>query len=95
MDGKYGHPIIKPETVTNMYKIYLLLIMLCSCTQMVDHNESNNNTNKDTGLKPVIKYDDTPLGITIISVDNCQYIYAETRNGVAIVHKENCSNQLH
>jgi hypothetical protein len=45
--------------------------------------------------KPVVGYSETPRGISVQVVDGCQYVYAETRNGVAICHKANCNNPQH
>ena len=43
----------------------------------------------------VVDYYDTPRGISVQVVDGCQYVYAESRNGVAITHKANCNNPFH
>jgi hypothetical protein len=77
----------------NLIKI-LLAGLLTGC---VSRNEANEPTQSNNNLKgqSVIPYANTPRGISVQEIDGCQYIYAETGHGVAIVHKANCNNPTH
>lgn len=50
-----------------------------------EHQTENPSVNKAT-----ISYHDTPRGISVQIIDDCEYIYCETGSGVAITHKQNC-----
>lgn len=71
--------------------IILLMLSVCACCAPVERNEEPQSEK----LKPTIPYNDTPHGITVITIEGCQYVYAETGSGVAICHKANCINPIH
>lgn len=60
----------------------LLLVMMAACAAPADNTAGDKK----------VRYKDTPRGISIQRVDGCDYIYCETPHGVAITHKQNCSN---
>lgn len=48
--------------------------------------------NTDTAGERKSGYFELPRGISVQTVDGCEYIYCEVNQGVCIVHKQNCKN---
>jgi len=80
-----------------IFCLIALIFLLRSCMGEEQHKTcSQNQINVEARIKkPEVSYNDTPRGISIQVIDGCQYVYAETNNGVAIVHKANCNNPIH
>lgn len=73
----------------NLIIFTVLIFILSSC------KEPNSNVDSKPKQKAVIEYVDTPRGISVQVVNGCQYIYAESKYGLAIVHAGNCNNITH
>lgn len=85
-----------------IFCLIALALLMGSCISKADQErmdkakiEYEANRQKPVRQKPVVNYSETPRGISVQVIDNCQYIYAETGNGVAIIHKANCDNPYH
>ena len=64
----------------------LLIGMMGGCTPATVKTESKNYTIPTVdGAKP----------ISTCKIDGCEYFTCETRGGVVITHKGNCSNPIH
>lgn len=80
------------NNLKNLVFWIVLVFLLGSCMRKEERQRWAEEANKQ---KPIIDFANTPKGISIQVIDGCQYIYAETTNGVAIVHKANCNNPTH
>jgi hypothetical protein len=79
-------------TLVNCLVLSITLTIFSSCGE----ESPQRKTEEQSTAQPVIvSYGDTPRGISVQKIDGCEYIYAETNHGVAICHKENCSNYIH
>lgn len=78
--------------------IIILGISIYACTRS-SSTEKDDAPPAEPEVKRVqyviIPYNETDSGISIVEVDGCQYIYCESSQGVAITHKENCTNFQH
>lgn len=77
------------------YALFMFFIFVfIGCSPRHEQNEPTQVNNKFKG-ETIISYENTPRGISVQVIDDCQYIYCETASGVAIVHKANCNNSIH
>jgi len=79
-------------------KKLLIIIFGFSLVTCTPHENTNNQTTQENPKfkgETVVSYANTPRGISIQVIDDCQYIYCETTSGVAIIHKANCNNSIH
>ena len=72
-----------------MKKILIVLTMLTACGPSKEQMEKRQRieSNVDTKIEQPL----TPIGISVIKIDGCEYIYCEV-GSPAIVHKANCKN---
>lgn len=71
-----------------MKKILIVAAALCLMS----------STCKNIDEEPETLNDEKGSGITVMTIDSCQYIKAQTGRqdgGVSIIHKENCPNPIH
>jgi len=66
--------------------------MLGACGPSAEERATQNVSEFPATLR--IPSKDIPTGISVFTIDSCEYIYCES-NGVTIIHKENCSNPIH
>lgn len=71
--------------------IILLIVILTSCGPSYEEkiaSESKAQMNVYTEVY-------IPYGITVITVDSCQYITYKVSTGACVIHKQNCKNHLY
>lgn len=73
----------------------LILITIVSCSAPADNNSNNTTKEKKVDQTVFVPYISTRGGISVVKIDECEYVYVETPNGVAIIHKANCKNYEH
>ena len=60
-------------------KLIIITVIFCSCS-------------KQRAGRTIVDYENTPRGISVQTIDSCEYVYCESVHGVSIVHKSNCKN---
>ena len=72
----------------------ITLFMCCNPQSRTENHQAPKE--KEVEAHRVMGLTDTPSGISIIVIDNCEYIYCEiSGHSASIIHKQNCKNLIH
>lgn len=77
------------QKTTFFYLLTIILLFFNSSCKELDRSETSE---KKEG-RVEIKYSTFSYDVSIIEIDNCEYIFAKTgdyQGGVSIIHKQNC-----
>lgn len=75
---------------------FILILTACgpSAEEIAAQQESGIVVATEFPVTLRISNKDIPTGISVFTIDSCEYIYCES-SGVTIIHKANCTNPIH
>lgn len=75
--------------------ILILLAIVIALTILLSSCNKDSHGAKLPQDGPVIVYHQNGSKISIITIDNCEYIFYNATQKASITHKGNCNNNLH
>lgn len=75
--------------------IIVTLLLVIACTEMKENAKKYDAKQQKLIETIKLEFDDLPYGISVQTIDGCEYVCLVSNTGSSMCHKENCKNPIH